>query len=160
MADIIRSKVDSDTYYTVSSNHISIHRNGDEMKILCSRLDEISRIFVEEIRTEMKEVLLSVNQRTCPICGTSFVRHKKNQKYCCGECSEAGRLQSIADKRETERKEKEQKAKAVVAEPKEKEQKKGSQLNTLAREARSRGMSYGQLQAMKYMQTMQGVNVK
>ena len=72
----------------------------------------------------------------CAECGKKFQPHRYNQKYCTAECREAYRT--------AEMKHRWQKAKE--------EKRKEPQLVEKEREARNLGISYGQLQARRYIQ--------
>lgn len=72
--------------------------------------------------------------KTCPICGKEF---EGNRKYCNKECSKKGyRLKQIT---RTEKKRK----------LKQKSRTNDNRLQTIAKEARKAGMSYGQYVALQ-----------
>lgn len=144
--DIIKSKFDSETMYRVYTKgrvkYIEVMRNDESMSIKISHLNGYKRLFIPEIYNELCEIQKEHNGRICPICGNRFVAFTK-RKYCCDKCAR------IAQANNT---------KAVNAEKRKgkKKEKHVSQLTELTREARAKGMSYGQLQAQKYLEQMKG----
>lgn len=144
----IKSKIDGDTMYEVYSrscgHYIKITRNDETMAIKMSRVSEYEGVFIPKIYKELCEIQEEHSSRVCPVCGKQFVAFTK-RKYCSDECSKKAQME---------------KARAISqSNTNQKNKKHVSQLTELNREARAKGMSYGQLQAQRYMEQMRGVEV-
>lgn len=75
----------------------------------------------------------------CEYCDLIFEKKKNNQRYCCPECSKAGRLRKSRDYHRAER----------LAKQKQKENKKPT-LSDINQRARAAGMTYGKYMAQEY----------
>lgn len=94
-------------------------------------------------------------EKICEICGTHFVASKSNAKYCCKECKRTANR--AANRRKWDRHKEEYKVKEKM-----KKRARKSNLVELQREANRLGISYGKLQAMKYLEEekREKVNIK
>ena len=145
---MVNSRFDSETTYKAytkgSTQYIEIRRNDEKMSIKMRCLDNYKNVFIPEIYTELCEIRDKYGDKICPVCGAHFVAFTK-RKYCGNECA----LKANNEKNKSRYREKAQENEK----PKEKHV---SQLTELTREARAKGMSYGQLQAQKYLEQMKG----
>lgn len=83
--------------------------------------------------------------KTCERCGNVFVGKTRRAKYCCQACAGKGK-----QKQERER----QAEKAAERAEKKAAEAKKKQIWQLNEEARKMGMSYGQYQAMRYLENI------
>lgn len=147
--DTISSKFDSETTYKIYTKgrvqYIEITRNSESMSVKMNHISGYKRLFIPEIYSELCEIQSEYSGKACPICGKRFVAYTK-RKYCSDECSRIAQANSKKSVNSEKRKEK-------------KKEKHVSQLTELTREARAKGMSYGQLQAQKYLEQMKGAVV-
>lgn len=164
----IKSKVDELTTYKIVGNHITVEREGESIKFHVTNVEMISR-FNEEIRNEIKEVIYKEKGNNCETCGKRYIRINHNSKYCCDKCKAIARdiryKKWYAEKgREKAREYYNQRLKSTKPEEKPKEEKPKkkyvSQLIELSNEANERKVSYGMLQAEKYIQSMKGVQLE
>lgn len=143
---MVNSRFDSETTYKAyakgSTQYIEIRRNDEKMSIKMRCLDNYKNVFIPEIYTELCEIRDKYGDKICPVCGAHFVAYTK-RKYCSDKCSRIAQANSKKSVNSEKRKEK-------------KKEKHVSQLTELTREARAKGMSYGQLQAQKYIEQMKG----
>ena len=142
--EIVYSEVDKRTHYKLMAKHLVIYREGDEMKMDYTRIEELASVFKPEIKAEILSIHQRVNGKVCPICGTEFIPERRQKIYCQTECASEAKRRQI--KESVERR-------AAEAEKK-KKKKHIPQLNALVKEANSKGISYGMLQAQKYMEAM------
>ena len=70
----VQSKVDSETFYSVTKTYLRISRNGDSMKFSYCDIPEKSKIFCLEIQNELME-FYKIKHPTvvCDVCGKEFV---------------------------------------------------------------------------------------
>lgn len=178
--EIIRSKYDNRTYYKVMKDHVTIIRDGESIKLNYSTIKRETINFIPEIQAELMAIYKTLHPDiTCPVCGKAFEKvHKKKycsvecrikaskpevkqrvivceicgkefekngcRKYCSTECAKEAKIQAMKIRNEKQK-----------AAPNEKKKKKDPQsLSRLTAEARAKGISYGQLQAEKFKETM------
>ena len=177
----IRSEYDKDTIYSVGVSYVSVQREGEVMRIPFRQIPTVMKVFREEIQTEL---MVFYEERypmiACPICGKEF-RKNGTHKYCSEECKVKARKIAYREKYEMEFKaagytkckycgkpfkplsgkykycsdecRKKAHSKAKTRKPR----KDPLALSRINREARSQGLTYGQLQAQKYIEQMKGV---
>lgn len=150
-----KSKIDNMTTYKLVGNHLTVERDGELAKFKINNEEMINR-FKEDIRNEIKEVIDKEKGNNCEICGKRYITISHKSKYCCDKCKANARDRRMkvwyAEKgREKAREYYNQKLKSAKTEEKPKKKHK-SQLIELSNEAKKRKISYGQLQAEKYIQ--------
>lgn len=154
--EAIQSKIDSLTTYKIVGNNITVERDGESIKFYITNEEMINR-FTEEIRNEINEVIDIAKGNNCEICGKRYITISHKSKYCCDKCKEIARDRRMkvwyAEKGKEKAREYYHKQKSsTIKKPKKK--KHISQLTKLNREAREQGMTYGQLQAQRYIESM------
>ena len=166
--ETVQSKIDDLTTYKLVGNHITVDRDGESVKFKINNSEMISR-FREEIQSEINELIDIAKGCNCEECGKRYIRISHNSKYCCDTCKEIAKDRRYkrwyAEKgREKAREYYNQRLKSAKTEEKPKEEKPKkkhvSQLIQLSNEANERKVSYGMLQAEKYMQNMKGVQLE
>lgn len=154
--EAIQSKIDSITTYKIVGNNITVERDGESIKFHITNTEMINR-FSEEIRNEINEVIDIAKGNNCEICGKRYIKIGYRSKYCCDKCKQVARERTskawYAEKgKEKAREYYNQQKSSTTKKPKKK--KHISQLTKLNREAREQGMTYGQLQAQRYIKSM------
>ena len=83
---IKHSKVDPDTYYTVTSIYIRMVRHNDKLTIPWGQIPEQAKRFRPDIQEELMAFYTERHPIIiCPNCGKQF-RKEGNKKYCCEKC--------------------------------------------------------------------------
>lgn len=154
--EAVQSKIDSLTTYKIVGNHITVERDGELAKFKINNEEMINR-FKEDIQVEIKEVIDKEKGNNCEICGNRYITISHKSKYCCDKCKQVARERTskawYAEKGKEKAREYYHKQKSsTIKKPKKK--KHISQLTKLNREAREQGMTYGQLQAQRYIESM------
>lgn len=178
----IVSKYDKDTIYGITTQYVSVQRDGEVMRMPFRQIPTVSKVFRKEIQAELmeiyrekypivtciicgkefertrdKQIMCSEtcrrkkvsldrknqpkHEKKCAMCGKFFMATSSNNKYCSDECKEQGKYDS--EVRKGRRKRNPKKDPLI--------------LSRLNQEARSQGLTYGQLQAQKYIAQMKGV---
>lgn len=98
-----------------------------------------------------KELQSMPVEAECFVCGKPFTKRRYSERTTCSnECNKILRTSRIKDSWDARMPTPEQKNDVASR----KNKKKKSQLNKLVKEANKRGISYGQLQAQKYLEEM------
>ena len=88
----ILSKVDTDTYYVVTTNHVRMVRNGDKLTIPYCHIPEKAKLFKPEIQAELLGFWEEkYPERPCKVCGTLFRSNRPHDVFCSPECKKASR---------------------------------------------------------------------
>ena len=83
----VLSRIDPDTYYVVTSNHVRMVRNGDKLTIPYCHIPEKAKLFKPEIQAELLGFWEEkYPERPCKVCGTLFRSNKPQEVYCNSEC--------------------------------------------------------------------------
>lgn len=144
----VQSKVDSETFYSVTESYLKISRNGDSMKFSYPDIPEKSKIFCPEIQNELMEFYKIKHPTvTRDVCGKEFVAQKSNQKRCSKECS------AIYDRKRTNERNKKMRKSPNV---KDEKKKAASGLNEKIKAAAAMGLTYGQYQALQTIEQIRG----
>ena len=150
--ELIESKVVEGTTYRVSGNTLVIRKDGEEMKITFANLETMANRFHAEIKDEIFEIYRQARTKVCLYCGEPFLAEMTHQKYCSDKCCYEQQKATARGRRDEIRE-------ARKAREAKKKKKRVPQLIELEREARTKGISYGQLQAQKYMAEMGGLRI-
>ena len=150
-----KSKIDNMTTYKLVGNHLTVDRDGESIKFKINNAEMISH-FKEEIQSEINGLIDIAKGNNCEICGKRYITISHKSKYCCDKCKTNARDRRYkrwyAEKgREKAREYYNQRLKSAKTGEKPKKKHK-SQLIELSNEAKKRKISYGQLQAEKYIQ--------
>ena len=178
----VRSKFDKETTYILHPQYLNIQREGESMRVPFRQIPNIIKGMHKEYQEELmriyndkypvttcvicgkkfekarktqimcsetcrrKKVSLDrknqpKHEKKCAMCGKLFMATSSNNKYCSDECKEQGKYDS--EVRKGRRKRNPKKDPLI--------------LSRLNQEARSQGLTYGQLQAQKYIAQMKGV---
>lgn len=82
----LQSKVDPDTYYTVTSRYVRMCRHGDKLTMQWPQLPEQAKRFRPDIQEELMAIYSEKHPLTvCPCCGQKFYK-TDGRKYCSPEC--------------------------------------------------------------------------
>lgn len=179
----IVSKYDKDTIYGIAQQYVSIQRDGEVMRIPFRQIPTVMKVFREEIQAELMEIYDEKYPIvSCAICGKPF-RKGKIRNYCSDECRNEGNKRNNHRYWEESKQKKEVKCgvcgktftppttrykycsdecrKIAAANQtrisqgrKQKPKKDPLILSRINQEARDKGLTYGQLQAQKYMERM------
>lgn len=183
----IVSNYDKDTIYGIATQYVNVQRDGEVMRIPFRQIPTVSQVFCEEVRAELMAIYDErYPMKNCLICGKPF-RPEKAKNYCSVECREEGnrinnRRNYFKNKPSLERncpvcgktftppngriiycsdecrkRAVAMKLSSVGEKSKRKPKKDPMILTRLNQEARSKGLSYGQFQAQKYIAQMKGV---
>lgn len=83
----VLSRIDPDTYYVVTTNHVRMVRNGDKLTIPYCHIPEKAKLFKPEIQEELLAFWEEkYPERPCKICGTLFRSNRPHDVYCKPEC--------------------------------------------------------------------------
>ena len=117
-----------------------------------------------------KQKQLGNTTGTCAICGKEFVKTRSNQKYCGPDCQKAGRRVRLQNYKRTYNQKKEIKSENMRASAEWKRQEKArakmreihakSNLDQNIDIARTQGISYGELQARRYLANMPPIDIR
>lgn len=180
----IVSKYDKDTIYGIATQYVNVQRDGEVMRIPFRQIPTVSQVFCEEVRAELMAIYDErYPMLPCPICG-KLTRREGNKKYCSEECRKKGAAELNSKyyyEQKGELKKKclvcdkifyppnnrykyccEECRRIAAANTtavrgyggKRKPKKDPMALARLNQEARSKNLSYGQLQAQKYIERM------
>ena len=183
----IVSKYDKDTIYGIATQYVNVQRDGEVMRIPFRQIPTVSQVFCEEVKAELMAIYDERYPiEPCPICGEP-VRRINKQIYCSDKCRDKAqnlKKQAHRSEQKTEIVKKcpmcgsvffppsnrwiycsDECKKLAVANQvtykgkggKRKPKKDPTILTRLNQEARSKGLTYGQLQAQKYIKQMKGV---
>lgn len=183
----IQSKFDKETTYTLHTQYVSIQREGEAMRVPFRQIPNIIKGMHKEYQAELMEIYREKYPIvTCIICGKEFERTRQKQTMCSEECRRKKVSLDKKNKRELEKATKQKKCeicgKTFLATSngskycseecknygrylsdlrkgkcKRKPKKDPLILPRKNQEARSQGLTYGQLQAQKYIAQMKGV---
>ena len=85
---IVQSRVDPDTYYTVTTKYVSVRRHGDRLTMQYMQIPEQAKRFKPEIQEELMAIFTEKHPLTeCVYCGHKFYK-ENGRKYCGSECYE------------------------------------------------------------------------
>ena len=117
-----------------------------------------------------KQKQLGNTTGTCAICGKEFVKTRSNQKYCGPDCQKAGRRVRLQNYKRTYNQKKEIKSENMRASAEWKRQEKArakmreihakSNLDQNIDIARTQGISYGELQARRYLANIPPIDTR
>lgn len=113
-----------------------------------------------------KQKQLGNTTGTCAICGKEFVKTRSNQKYCGPDCQKAAkriRHQNYCRKKEVKSRNTQVKAewkRQEKARAKMREIRAKSHLDQNIEVARMQGISYGELQARRYLESVPKIDTK
>lgn len=139
----VQSEYDKDLIYLFEDGEAAMVRHCDGMRWKISETPRIAETIVnEEIQKEIIEIYKEVRgmeNRICEYCGKEYTPVTGIQRFCGSECSNKFYAKERAERRIK------------------KKSKKTSNLDAINRKAAAEGMSYGKYQAMKFMETLEGI---